>query len=118
MSYGKYSPESESHSVSARNPMVSSVNKMASGYARSLGKTVIWVSTSHMTNASIIVIRQKYRRNETGDSLLPHQESTKQNHLWVVLTLAPVTVARILIYQYFIEASLIEFKYLLLESYI
>ena len=33
MSYVNYSPESEFLSVSARNPMVSSVNKMASGYA-------------------------------------------------------------------------------------
>ena len=29
---------------------------MASGYDRSLGETLIWVSTAHMTHASIIVI--------------------------------------------------------------
>ena len=32
VSYGKYSPESKSRPVSARNPMISSVNKMASVY--------------------------------------------------------------------------------------
>ena len=55
-SYGKYSPESDSCSVSARSPMVSSVSKMASGYARSLGGTLIWMSTYHMTLASLIFI--------------------------------------------------------------
>ena len=43
--------------VSARNTMISSVNKMTSGYARSLGESLILASTFHMTHASIIVIQ-------------------------------------------------------------
>ena len=38
-------------------PMISSVNKMTSGYARSLGESLILASTFHMTHASIIVIQ-------------------------------------------------------------
>ena len=47
-------------SVSARNPMFSSINKMDSGYARSLGEILIWVSISHMKHASIQVINLIY----------------------------------------------------------
>ena len=53
------SPESECRTLTARNPIVSLVNKMALGYARSLRVTLVWVSTSYMTYVNIIFIRIK-----------------------------------------------------------